>query len=305
MPHHSILIPYRNRPERLSMCLWSILRSAAVCDEDDFEVVISDQGSDQNETVDAIVEGLKNDLFVKFPKNIRIIWDTDPLSCVLTEQGTFPVFSKVRAINRAIEAARGDIFTFLDVDALVGRYFMRAAPNFLRPKSKLTRLCYRAVYLPEASAFIGYAYDEAELLEKYNDEYVFQRAHEAYWSPECNAYPAHSDPKDPESPLILEGNHIFGNSQFSIRREDLGDVRCDERMIGAGWEDIDFIYSIWNHLGDRYLARILIQPDNAMWHIRSVREPGWDNPEANTRNRQLAIKKWDIIPPGLSIGGVS
>jgi len=70
-------------------------------------------------------------------------------------------------------------------------------------------------------------------------------------------------------------------------------VRCDERYVGAGWEDLAFIAAIWQQAGSSYVGEMVTEPARAMFHIASEREPDWHNSDANRANheRYLAMLK--------------
>ena len=107
------------------------------------------------------------------------------------------------------------------------------------------------------------------------------RGHEGYASPEINATGC-GDP-----------NLTFGNSQFTIRRETLGSLRCDERFKGSGYEDLTFIADIWQRAGDSYKGSIRTKAEHAMFHIRNERESDWYNAHLSDINRKLYTEKLD------------
>ncbi len=267
MPSHSIIVPHRNRLQRLALCVWSIERSARICGIDDYEIIVADQGS-----IGILPVGVTG--------KVRIVSDLRPMSMVDTPKGPVALFNKPRAINRGIKAAQGDVLTFLDADAVVGGRWLTGAEWLASDEgADTTRLCYRVRILPEETADElgpGPQADQkvGEWFRRYDEGKLFTRGHEGYAAPEINA----TGCWDPRL--------TFGNSQFSIRGDVLGDLRCDETYIGAGYEDLEFIQSIWRQAGVDYSGVIRTKADEAMFHIYSVRESDWHNADANQVNRE-------------------
>lgn len=287
----SIILPHRNRPERLGRCISSIILSAYASGIEDYEIIVSDQHSEP-ETLKRLRNNAEGAGFV-------FLADPDPPFLVETP---VEVFNKPRAINRGIEAARGDVLTFLDCDAVVGEQFLTGGQWLASEAGKdVTRLCYRVRYVESEIITVmphKWARQYEELFCRYED---YPRAHEGWMSPEINAvgewyeeYVRTDQSDKPNGPL-------FGNSQFSIRRDVLGDVRCDELFVGAGWEDLDFIMAIWRQTGKRYRGVLRRFADDAMFHVRNVRDDAWGNGELNEKNRLRYRAKWpmqtDVIIP--------
>jgi len=254
---HSIIIPHRNRSKLLALCLWSIERSARECRNDDYEIIVSDQGSDR---------------LPPLLSKARLIRDSSPLSRFQTKDGSKEFFCKGRAVNRGIEAAEGDVLTFLDADAVAGRRWISGA-EWLRDHPEVTRLCYRVRMVHETSL------DDVDAWFAQYD--ALPLAFEGYCAPEIAATGCGNS------------NLVFGNSQFSIRRDVLGDVRCDERYIGAGYEDLQFIRAIWRRAGENYKGVIRTEADEALLHIFSTREPDWHDAEVNRANRMRYLRDDD------------
>ncbi len=90
----------------------------------------------------------------------------------------------------------------------------------------LTRLCYRVRKLPENEPLTDDHY--AEPLWG-----MLRRAWEGWGTPKQNSEPG----KEPEGCGVVP----WGNSQQSIRKDALGSLRFDERYVGRGFEDLDFL----------------------------------------------------------------
>jgi len=267
---HSIIIPHRNRASRLRLCVGSILRSAcASLTCYDFEIIVSDQHSSVSES---------DDLQTMLPI-IRLVRDSMPLPNAEAPA----IFNKGRAINRGIEAAHGDVLTFLDCDAIVGERFMAGA-QWLVDHPDITRLCYRVRYLPPDVLDIPASEWPTRCHEFFRRYDEYPVGYEAYGAPEIRATGCWDE------------NLAFGNSQFSIRPDVLGDLRCDEAFLGAGFEDLDFIMSIWQKVGRNYKGVIRTEGDESMFHIRNIRadEKGWGEAIFNQWNKARYYRKWPI-----------
>ena len=163
-------------------------------------------------------------------------------------------FCKPRFLNAGIDAATGDVLTFLDADAIVPPAFFDTIQLLDDPT--LTKLCYRVRRIPmEQVAPLTDAPDKrqfiGDLFSRY-DEYPL--SFEAYGRPDWDR------PRKP-------GEAVFGNSQFSIRRETLGDLRFDESYVGRGYEDLDLNLRIWERYGDNYRAEIVTDAEHALLHV--------------------------------------
>lgn len=243
---HSVIIPHRNRHRNLTQCLWTINRSARHCGITDYEVIVVDNGSDAPPTETAA--------------NTTILADPLPMR----------VFNKPSLLNLGIAASTGEVLTFLDADAIVGLRWLQGA-SLLRDRS-LTRLCYRVRYLPQTAACdLEEAIDRDILVDQWFRDYDalgmgrhsakdrYRRAFEAYGKPEAGYAPETDRP-------------IFGNSQFSITRQTLANLRFDEGYVAAGFEDIAFNREIWRRYGDKYRGEIVTDGDEAMFHVDSPRD---------------------------------
>ena len=256
MPLHSIIIPHRNRNANLELCVWSLARSwGYTLARMDLEILVVDAGS----------------------KQCPACWNGEPVRVVLSpQQGTF---NKSRLLNVGIEHAKGEVLTFLDADAVVGKRFLDNALRLLHDPT-LTKYCYRVSTLsPESAEQLRRAVVGRDLLcdtffERFNESTL---AFEAYGEPHRNGRFAQMD------------GPVFGNSQFSIRRDVLGDVRCDETFTGPGYEDIHFNFLIWKRHYDTYRAEMITEPDFSIFHIASPdgkARADWQGKGCNEHNRQ-------------------
>jgi glycosyltransferase involved in cell wall biosynthesis len=241
---NSIIIPHRNRNQYLHDCLWSIARSAEHCGVRDYEVVVVDNGSVCPPTPD--------------DRHVVVVAVNRPT----------PWFNKPLCLNLGIEHSRGDILTFLDADAIVGKSFIEGISELADPT--LTRLCYRVRYTSRTrfcEMFLSDSVDAA-----FRDYDSLQRAFEGYGDPERNTE---------------GGEPVFGNSQFSITRHLLGDLRFNERFDGRGFEDLWLIREIWRRYGSAYKGKILTDPDHALIHVKHGYESDWHDIKKNKANFDL------------------
>jgi hypothetical protein len=178
----------------------------------------------------------------------------------------FP-FWKTHLLNIGIRLATGDVLTFLDADAVVGPRFLDGA-RFLAASS-LTALFYRV----RRCSRTGADFSEYDAVKKDGHD-LHPIAYEAYGSPERSG--KGTVPRHP----------VFGNSQFSITREKLGDLRWDEDYFGRGFEDLDMIRRLWYRDQKGYCAAIMTDAEHAMFHIAHPYSPGYGRDRWNERNRR-------------------
>lgn len=235
---HSILIPHRDRNQHLGLCLWSLDRSACACGVTDWEVVIVDCGSRR------LPEG------------------TGPHMRVIVDRDAPESFNKSRALNLAMDQARGDVLTFLDADAIVGERFLEAAGCLA--DASLDRCCYRVRYLPmEESVRVETAEDRAAYVSELFEDYTrYELAQESYRRHDLDRRRVHNVAGQP-----------WGNSQFSMLRGRLNGHRFDEE-IGYPLEDWDMAMRLEVEFGQGYRGRIFTDPEHAMFHLRHA-APSW------------------------------
>lgn len=222
----TIIIPHRDRKVSLAICLRSLALSAEICGEPDHEIIIVDGGSED--------------------------FDPADYGCRVIVRPQQRPFNKCALLNCGIDAARGDVLTFLDADAVVAPLFFRAARVLDNPA--ITKICYRVRRLP---------LERAEKLRTRRDleslfaDYTSELRREAYGSPDCWTTHRRRRRRGP----------VFGNSQFSIRAETLGALRYNELYQGHGYEDIAFNLTIWREHYENYRAAMITSRNHALYHI--------------------------------------
>lgn len=235
---NSIIVAHRNRNTHLRHLLWSVQRSARVCGLDDYEVLIVDNGSK------------------KVPREL------DANTFVIEDTSDMPVLNKAKLLNLGISAATGDIITFLDADMIVGPRWLESALTLTEQTP--TRLCYRCRLLTDVESL--------DIMQATEPEGVIDDLFSRYDTFRCGYEGQGWDP------IVNHLGHgpMFGNSQFSIRRDVLGELRHDEEFIGRGFEDLWFIRHIWRKYGDAYVGELVDDAEHGLLHLFHKYGPDWD-----------------------------
>ncbi len=258
---HSIIIPHRRRHANLRECIESILAGERPTCQ--LEIVVVDNGSD---TAPA----------GEWP--VRVIQDAADM----------PAFNKSRLLNIGLDAARGEVVTIMDADAIVApRWEQWAVANALN----FTKVCHRVWKIPEcwprgACAWQA-AFAQADRLTL---------AFEAYTRPDLNRQP-------PEiNGCSRYAGQVHGNSQFTARREMIGDLRFDESFVGRGFEDLEFNWRFWARHGREYCAVISYAPEHGLLHRETANT--WGGPRQRPQQylaatdaaiRQLRAKGIEVL----------
>ena len=253
--YHSIIIAHRDWPA-LRQCLASIALSARACNRNRYEIIVADDGSLYSKPPDA--------------PNLRVVSvpRVDP-------------FNKSILLNLGIEAARGNVLTILDADMLVNVGFMNA-PAALFQDPGLSKLCYRVRDLDDDAAL---ALEEAGVSPA-SVEATFANYDKSPRAFEARGLPHTNSVRPAQQPL-------FGNSQFSVRREMLGDLRYDEGYLGRGYEDIDLNLRLWQQEGDHYRTQLC---DQMVYHLPyfGPKDETWGPGPWNDRNKRRYMHKYGL-----------
>lgn len=250
----SIIIPHRNRNDRLAICIDSLERAAPFFGRNDWEAVVVDNHS--HHAPQARMLGA----------HARVV--NDP------QDG--PLYNKAKALNLGIDSSDGQILTFLDADAIVGKWFFRGA--LLLVDGEYHRVCYRVRKIPLANIE---AIPQSQLFDNYDS---YERAFEAYGKWDNNRPPNNRNAQP------------WGNSQFSITRDALGETRYEEAYEGHGYEDLDMNMRLWAKWGRDYRGCIRTESAEAMFHIdNATDDPTWNDAHAEVRSAARYREKRDEI----------
>jgi glycosyltransferase involved in cell wall biosynthesis len=219
---HSILIPHYEREENLAHCLRSIEESSRETGITNYEIIVAGE-------MDEV-------WLARFEASYR------RLRFLKTGCLKYGTFCKGKVYNAAFGASSGDVISFIDADAIVGKHWLRGAE--LLASSSLHRLCYRVMYLEPEELTAGPLKP---------------------WKNHVLAYESYGDVYNHDTTFRLP---IFGNSQATMKRCDIGELRHDEDYYGRGFEDLEFIRQIWYKFEDVYSAAIMTDEHYAMYHLR-------------------------------------
>jgi glycosyltransferase involved in cell wall biosynthesis len=275
MPFHSIIVPHKNRAMNLAVCLSSLAHSAKICkvSDKDFEVIV----------VGDTPRGLQHSF-------CRTVAFTRCPPVRLAPNEPTP-YHKTAVLNAGIDSARGDVLSFLDADAVVGpRWFQNIA--ILEGDSPI-KVAYRVRYAE-------YEPWQGQWIKKFSEYEKHRLAFEAYGE-------AHDDWAQRINNKEVPLGKPFGNSQHSIRRDVLGDLRYDERYVGRGFDDIHFARALAEKYGERYRAEMITDGPHALFHIRHRQSPGFNAGPRNERNKRLYHNEpvtWYLCPNARVAEGV-
>jgi hypothetical protein len=193
-----------------------------------------------------------------------------------------------------------DVLTFIDCDAVAGAEWMMGAKALA--DGRITRLCYRVRYprQPDADAVLADWPLEARKVDDVFARYdSFRLGYEAYGDPDRN-HPARRTGRTTKrvqnywgGALNDDGRHNLtegednpqGNSQFSIRRDALGDIRYDEEYVGRGFGDLDVNRRIYAAAGKSYRGAIDYRPARNLLHLPHGYQPDWRTSQTHQANR--------------------
>jgi len=248
------------------VCLWSIQHSVRYCGltEDEFEIlIVSNPVGELGNFASKIYESNDCTLF----NGVRIIYDDSDM----------PVFNKSKLLNIGIDKSNGDILTFLDCDMIVGEKWIKGVEQFEK-NEKVVRVCYRVAQLDKTlvKQILTFRHLRKPLIKKYFCDYSkYKVTFEAYrfpWRNRC----------EPSYP-------IWGNSQYSIPRNKLDNIRYDETFIGRGHEDIEMNTQIWHRYKNNYKGYLNIDPDYCLFHMEHDKGP-WGNPKYGFEQASRLVK---------------
>jgi hypothetical protein len=271
---------------------WAIRRSAELCSVRDYEIVIVHNGPDDPP-------------------------QTGPHVRVVIDDWAMPVFNRSRLINLGIAAAgriacphridrsmqerwplglkttlrpdrkatSEDVLTVLDADAIVGPRWFEGARQ-LRD-ANLIRICYRVRWLTPAE----------------------QRALVTAWPPppglldrlfaSADLFPSIPDTFGSGELAVLPDSatgRIYGNSQLSICRGALGDLRFDETFVGWGSEDLDFNRRLVTRHGPDYRAMLDVRGNRSICFLPHRYDLEWRNDAQASANHARYLAGASEVP---------
>jgi len=262
---HSVIIPHEKRERRLRLCLDRIAKATEYAAGRVEVVVVCESRLDYS--------GFN---FGDYPFSELVI--------NVGRRGKW--FCKPRLQNIGIDSSLGEILTFLDCDSLVGERFFQGAEFCTSPR--VSKVWYRVRALAEEA--LALAESDPTYIDRQFDVYdTHAQRFEAHQLPDLDlrfGVPATNIPS-------------FGNSQFSIARNKLGDLRADEEYEGAGFEDIAFNLAIWKQFDECYHAVPMTDADHAILDIQNTREEDWFSPEQHVKNgeRYRTQCPWNVLTP--------
>jgi hypothetical protein len=282
---HSVIIPHRNRNADLRHCLWALGQSARACEltPHDVEVLVVDTRSDDLPEISG------------YGCRTRLVFDPSLLASVTithdhgggqTSTTSHRVYCKPAALNVGLDAAKGELLTFLDADSIVGPRFFGAWDE-LAPL-EITKLAYRVKRIDDKGVKLLEKKGSLSLVETRERWGHLSLATEIYVTP-GNDIAIGNVRGVPEEFKVRDPNRVIGNSQFTIPRENLRGRRWNEDYVGAGYEDLDMLRGIYRdyggHGGD-YRAEIALDPDYAIMQIPTPdnNQPDWRPPGLSAMN---------------------
>ena len=195
---------------------------------------------------------------------------------------------KAKALNTGLDCSNGDVLVFLDADSLVNGFSLATLDFLLRPrktglkfkdakKKKMKRMpmvstkaAYRVKYISPDQVVIG------NQLELWNTSpMAFE-----------GIYKADTDMREYIGEPPIDRRLHFGNSQFAVTRERMGNLRWDENYIGRGFEDIDMNARMSFYHGSEYRCQLITTWFSSIFHIKTPMTKEYAGGRWNDRNRR-------------------
>lgn len=284
---HSVIIPHRNRNDDLRHCLWALNESYKACGlgRDDVEVVVVDTRSDE---VPEVCGGVSRTQLVYDHNTLKTVKIIHKHPGGTSSTTTHQVYCKTAALNVGMDAANGELLTFLDADAIVGPKFLNAWkdrcalgwPCCCPP----TKLAYQIRQIDDKGVALLRTEGPQSSVETRKRWGHLSTTTEIYVTP-GNDIAIGNIPCVPEE---YDSRLVIGNSHFTIPWENLRGRRWNEDYIGAVSEDLDMLRGIYLDHGDDYRAQICRHPDYAILGIPTVDngQPDWRPPGLGEMNRK-------------------